>query len=144
MNSLRTIIIALLAMAMAIPAQARKKESSPEVLTLYVFGVSQNLTDSVVYITDITTVAGATLLPHEQLENQLYYSEQLKKHIESNYGVGHQTAAVFYARDPKKAQKLLTRTREKLKKNTRYQPIYELIKQEEFHFKVPLVKMAEE
>lgn len=144
MNSLRTLIFALLTVAIAIPAQARKKNNAPEMLTLYVFGVSQNLTDSIVYITDITSVAGATLLPHEQLENQLYYSEQLKKHIEGNYGVGHQTAAVFYARDSKKAQKLLNRTREKLKKNTRYQPIYELITQDEFHFKVPLIKIAED
>lgn len=146
MKLLRTLLLLLTAAAITLPAEAKKtkKEKEPEVITIYVFGVSQDLADSTIYVTNIAPVNGATMLPHNQLKNFQYYSEQLKKHVEQTYNVEHQTAVFFFARDPKKIERIFARTQEKMKKRAYIQPHFKFINTEEFHFKVPVLQIVEE
>lgn len=145
MKVLRLLLLVLLAAGFAFQAEAKgkKKEKEPEVLTIYAFGVSQDLSDSTVYVTTIAPINGATLLPHNLLLNIQYYSEQMKKHVESTYNVQHQTVGFFYARDRKKAEKKFARMQAKMTKHTAKTLKFKSISYEEFRFKVPVLVESE-
>ena len=57
---LQTILLIVLAMATASNASARKqteKKANEKLTTIFIFGVAQDLADTTVYISAITTVA---------------------------------------------------------------------------------------
>lgn len=138
------LILALCIFASSAEARSKKKDAGPEILTIYVFGVSQNISDSVIYVTAISPVNGATLLPHDILENRQYYSEQLKNYVEQTLGVPRQTAAIFYARERKKIEKRFAKTQQKLEKHAIKGAKFQNISNEQFHFKVPVIVQADD
>lgn len=141
----KVLLLIMIGAAIVMPSEAKKKKSEKEeILTVYVFGVSQNLGDSTVYLSAITPVAGAKLLSHNVLENRIYYTEQFKKYIEETFNLTHQTAAVIYNKDRKKVEKKYAKTQAKINKHTFGKVTFKNVSQENFHFKVPVIVNSEE
>lgn len=145
MKLFRFFLLAIICASMAIPSQAKsKKNTEPEVLTIYVFGVAQNLADSTVYMTNISQVNGATMLPHELLQNHQYYTEQLKNYIAEQYRETHLSVAFYYARNQKNIEKKYARVEEKMKKHAMKSLSFKLIPNMDFKFKVPVLVQSDE
>lgn len=145
MKALRLLFLVLLSATFAIQSQAKdkSKEKEPEVLTIYGFGVAQDLSDSTVYVTTIAPINGVTMLPHDLLLNIQYYSEQMKKYVEETYNVQHQTVAFYYARDRKKAEKKFARMQAKMTKRSMKNLVFKSVPYEDFRFKVPVLVDAD-
>lgn len=141
MKAFRLLLFVILTAGFALQADAKgkNKEKEPEVLTIYAFGVSQDLADSTVYVTSVAPINGATMLPHGILMNIQYYGEQMKKYVEETYNLQHQTVAFYYARDRKKAEKRYARVQAKMQKHTMKKLVFKPISYEEFRFKVPVL-----
>ena len=74
--------------------------------TVYLFGVSQMLTDSTVYITSINQIDSIDLDKKTKiLPNRSEFSLQLKEYLEGQVGLHKQTACVFFAVSRKKLNK---------------------------------------
>lgn len=145
MKVLRLFLLVIFSATFALQSQAKsRKEKAPEVLTIYVFGVSQDLSDSIIYMTDILPVAGATMLPHEILDNHQYYSEQLKKYMENTLHLQHQTVTFYYSRKRQNIEKQFVKVQEKTKKHSAKMPVFKQIASEDFRFKVPVLVVAGE
>lgn len=145
MRLFRLLALIVVAAAIALPSQAKKKQKNePEVLTIYVFGISQNMADSTIYVTDIAAVKGATLLPHNELKNFTYYSEQLQNYVQDTYKQNYLTTAFFYARDRKKIEKKYAKTEQKIMKAAIHTPRFVRVAVQDFHFKVPILKTLDE
>lgn len=141
MKIVKTILLIVFATALVMPTQAKreKKEKEPVVTTVFVFGVSQDLADSTVYMTAIAPVNGVTLLPHNMLQYRQYYTEQMKTYVESTYGRQHQTTAFFFRKNRKDAEKAFEKVKAKLTKQSKSALTFKDIKSEDFHFKVPVL-----
>lgn len=104
--------ITLFLLMVATLACAKKKPKAESVDygkgsgTVYLFGVSQMLTDSVVYITSINQIDSIDLDKKTRtLPNRSEFSLQLKEYLEGQVGLHKQTACVFYAVNRKKLNK---------------------------------------
>lgn len=143
-----TLLLAILMMCAVLPVSGRgkkeAKDSNKPTQIVYVYGVSQDLGDTIVYFSSITPVAGATLKAHNELENRLYYSEQFKKYVEAKYGSPRQTVAVVYGRKLKDVEKRFKKMEEKIRKKSPYPPTLKYVRPEDFHFKVPVIVQAED
>lgn len=74
--------------------------------TVYLFGVSQMLMDSVVYMTTINQVDSIDLDARtKMLPSRSEFSLQLKEYLEGQVGLHSQTACVFFATSRKKLNK---------------------------------------
>lgn len=145
MKFIRFLLLVVVCTLVAMPSQAiGKKKAEPEVLTIYVFGVAQNLADSTVYITNISEVNGATMLPHELLENHQYYTEQLKNYVSDRFRETHLSVAFYYARTQKQIEKKYARVEEKMKKRAMKPLVFKMIPNMDFRFKVPVLVQSEE
>lgn len=110
---MRRKYITLLFMMVAMLACAKKKPKVTESIsfgkgsgTVYMFGVSQLLTDSVVYITSINQIDSIDLDKKTHiLPNRSEFSLQLKEYLEGQVGLHKQTACVFYDVRRKKLNK---------------------------------------
>lgn len=92
----------------ALTAAARKKSDpfGKGTGTVYVFGVSQVLTDTVIYITNIHQVDSLDLETKTKfLPFRSEFSLQLKEYMEGQLGLKHQTACVFYSDSRRKLSK---------------------------------------
>lgn len=139
------LLMAMFAMAVAMPVAARSKKAGDAAVTMvYVYGVAQNLGDTIVYLSSITPVAGATLKNRSELENRIYYSEQFKKYIEEKYNSPHQTVAVVYGKKLKDVEKRFKKMEEKIRKKSPYPPTFKYIRPEDFHFRVPVIVQADD
>lgn len=142
MKFLRTLLLITIAALCAQSADAKlriSKKSGPVVTTIYAFGVSQNLSDSTVYITAIAPINGATLLPHNMLQYRVYYSEQMKNYVEEHFKQNHQTVAFIYGLNRKKIEKKFLKVQANAKKRTLHTVTIKEIPYADFHFKVPVV-----
>lgn len=105
---MRKILLMTLVMLVALCATAKKK---PTVYgkgsgKVYVFGVSQALTDTVVFITTINRVDSLDLERKTKfLPFRSELSLQLKQYMEGQMGLRHQTTCVFYSASRKKLAK---------------------------------------
>lgn len=148
MHNILKYMTLLLVASLSLTASARKtrekKEKAPEVVTIYAFGVSQNLTDSTVFVTTIAPINGATLYSHGLLQNRQHYSDQLKNYVENTFKLPHQSAAICYYMKRKDAEKAFVRMQNRMKKHSPANPTFRNIGYEDFHFKVPVVVSADE
>lgn len=133
------VIIAALCTTSAEAKSKRQKSNEPVPTTIYAFGVAQNLSDSTLYITSISAVNGAMLMPHHTLQLRQYYSEQLKKYVEETYGQNHQTVAFFFDVNRKKMEKKYLKVQSKAQKNVLHNVTIQTIPAEAFRFKVPVL-----
>lgn len=142
MKFLRTLLLITIAALSAQSADAklrRSKNEGPVVTTIYAFGVSQNLSDSTVYITAIAPINGATLLAHNILQYRVYYSEQMKNYVEEHFKQNHQTVAFIYGLNRKKIEKKFLKVQANAKKRTLHTVTIKEIPHDDFHFKVPVM-----
>lgn len=95
----------------AVTAAADSTTVEPKEQTLFIFGVSQNLRDSVVYVTDIVEITAPNLIQKGFFTDRDLYAEQLRLFVERTFATSRQTAVVFF--DTKAAS--LEKTREKLR-----------------------------
>lgn len=125
-------------------AQEKVKTATPKSKTIYAFGISQDLAGSTVYITNIAPIAGAQILPHNILDNHQYYSEQLKKFLEDNLNLKHQTATFYFAYDTKKIEKKYAKVQAKMNKCAVSPLTFKTISDKDFRFKVPVLVTSED
>lgn len=75
---------------------------------VYMFGVSQQLTDTVIYVTSICEVDSIDLEKRTSfLPYRNYFSMQLEDYVSTNLSKKKQTAAVFYSAKRNKLAKRL-------------------------------------
>ncbi len=99
------LLIAMAVLPLSLSAQKATQPSSDKPQTIYIFGVSQNLSDSLVYISEITELSARHLLDKKRfLINREAYSSQFSDYLAEKLGSKHQTAAVFFAWSKNKAQ----------------------------------------
>ena len=102
---------------------------------VYLFGVCQQLTDSVIYLTFINEVDSMYLERKTKfLPFRADFSLQLKEYMEGTMHKKHQTATVFYSAKRKK----LSKKYYKIKKRFLDNPYTKIVPIEDFKFKHPL------
>ena len=98
-------IVLLMMLLLPMLAMAKKKSTQYDRGNgkVYLFGVSQQLTDSVVYITFINEVDSLDLMKKTKfLPFRSEFSLQLKEYLEGTLKEDHQTACVYFATSRKK------------------------------------------
>ncbi len=100
--------------AIGIGAQAHTA-GKPE-KTIYAFGFSTSLADSTVYLTQISTLPGASVDSKTHfLNDRTDYTQQLKTFLEAQYP-GHQTSVIFFNTSRKKLESQYIKVRRSAKK----------------------------
>ena len=137
-----------LALLMPLNAMAKKKQNTVDKFskgtgTIYMFGVSQMLADSVIYITTINQVDSIDLEKKtKMLPFRSDFSLQLKEYMEGQQHLKHQTTCVFFAEKRKK----LAKKQYKVKKRYLDNPDTKIVMLDEksFTFRHPLDFVANE
>lgn len=93
------------------PKEKKDKDIAPE--RVYMYGVSFNFNDSVVYMTDILYLDSMIINKDGSLQNCADYSYQLKMYMEGSLGMVNQTCVVVYSDNRKKLEKRYVKTRKK-------------------------------
>ena len=129
-----------LLLAVAVGVWAKKKPTDyygKGAGKVYIFGVCQQLTDSVVYITNIHEVDSIDLDRKTKfLPFRSEFSLQLKEYMEGKQRLHKQTACVFYSSSRKKLSKKFYKIKKRFLDNT-YTKI-KIIDDTQFRFRHPL------
>ena len=95
----------------AAPKEKEKKVEEPK--RVYLYGVSIDFNDSIVYLTDVQHVDSVTINPDGSIQNYAGYSLQLKVYLEGILGESNQTCAVIYSDKKRKLEKRFLKMRKK-------------------------------
>jgi hypothetical protein len=87
-----------------------KKDKADEPRRVYMYGVSIDFNDSIVYITDVQHLDDILINKDGSLFNYAYYSLQLKTYLEGTLGEMNQTCAVIYSDKKKKLESRYLKT----------------------------------
>lgn len=110
---------------------------------VYLFGVCQQLTDSVVYITNIHEMDSLDLdRKTGYLPFRSEFSLQLKEYMEGTQRLVHQTACVFFSDSRKKLSKKFYKIKKRFLDNPYTKVV--MIDEERFRFRHPLDSFADE
>lgn len=140
---MRRILLMVMMMTVVLAAGAKSKSSSygRGKGTVYLFGVSQELTDSIVYITFINEVDSLDLEKRTKfLPYRSEFSLQLKEYMEGTLNKDHQTTCVFYSSNRKK----LSKKYYKIKKRFLDNPYTKIMPIDGFKFRHPLDSFVNE
>ena len=130
------LVVTLLAVAKQKPTQYGRGSGK-----VYLFGVSQQLTDSVVYLTFINEVDSFDLAKKTKfLPFRSEFSLQLKEYMEGTLHKDHQTTVVFYSDSRKK----LSKKYYKIKKRYLDNPYTKIVPIDGFKFRHPLESFVNE
>ena len=130
------LVVTLLAVAKQKPTQYGRGS-----VKVYLFGVSQQLTDSVVYLTFINEVDSFDLAKKTKfLPFRSEFSLQLKEYMEGTLHKDHQTTVVFYSASRKK----LSKKYYKIKKRYLDNPYTKIVPIDGFKFRHPLESFVNE
>ena len=130
------LVVTLLAMAKQKPSQYGRGTGK-----VYLFGVSQLLTDSIVYVTFINEVDSFDLAKKTKfLPFRSEFSLQLKEYMEGQLKKDHQTTVVFYSTSRKK----LSKKYYKIKKRYLDNPDTKIVPIDDFRFRHPLESFVNE
>ncbi len=130
------LVVTLLAVAKQKPTQYGRGSGK-----VYLFGVSQQLTDSVVYLTFINEVDSFDLAKKTKfLPFRSEFSLQLKEYMEGTLYKDHQTTVVFYSASRKK----LSKKYYKIKKRYLDNPYTKIVPIDGFKFRHPLESFVNE
>lgn len=130
------LVVTLLAMAKQKPSQYGRGTGK-----VYLFGVSQQLTDSVVYVTFINEVDSFDLAKKTKfLPFRSEFSLQLKEYMEGTLKRDHQTTVVFFSTSRKK----LSKKYYKIKKRYLDNPYTKIVPIDGFQFRHPLASFVNE
>lgn len=94
-------------------APKEKKVKADEPKRVYMYGVSIDFNDSVVYMTDVQHLDSIIINKDASIQNYAYYSMQMKVYLEGTLGETNQTCAVIYSDDKKKLEKRYLKMRKK-------------------------------
>lgn len=111
--SLLALVVFLACNVRAFAAAPDRKTTADGVQTLYIYGVSQNLNDTIAYVSDITVITGSHLLEKGYFLQRDQYADQFKDYVQQRFASPHQTTAVFFDTRIEAAEK----RREKLRKH---------------------------
>jgi lipoprotein len=111
--SLLALVVFLACNVRAFAAAPDRKTTADGVQTLYIYGVSQNLNDTIAYVSDITVITGSHLLEKGYFLQRDQYADQFKDYVQKRFASPHQTTAVFFDTRIEAAEK----RREKLRKH---------------------------
>ena len=125
MNKWKAFLICLLGAltlsATAAPKEKKekkeKKQKVAEPQRVYMYGMSVNLNDSTVYLTDVQYLDDIIINTDGSLQNYAGYSMQLKVYLEGTLGNVNQTCAVVYSHKKKKLEKRFIKTKKKFLAN---------------------------
>lgn len=115
MNKWKLGALALIVM-MVMPtfaAQKDKKAKADEPTRIYMYGVSVNFNDSVVYMTDLLHLDSMVINSDASITGYSSYSLQMKVYLEGTMGEIDRTCAVLYSADKKKLEKKYMKMRKK-------------------------------
>lgn len=127
MNKWRLFLIALLGVltlsVSAAPKEKTQTEKTPktkektikakEPKLVYIYGVSVNFNDSIVYLTDVQRLDSVIINEEGAIQNHVGYSMQLKVYLEGTLGKVNQTCAVIYSDKKKKLERRYLKARKK-------------------------------
>ncbi len=133
---MRYWIVALLCL-LTLSAEAKKKPQTigKGNVKVYLFGVGQQLTDSVVYVSFINEVDSMYLERKTKfLPFRSEFSIQMKQYLEGTLGLNRQTVSVFYSTSRKK----LSKKYYKIKKRFLDNPDTKIVPIENFKFQHPM------
>lgn len=131
------LLMAMLLLVLGASAKKRPTNYGKGTGVVYIFGVCQELTDSMVYITNINQVDSLDLERKTGfLPFRSEFSLQLKEYMEGQMHLQNQTATVFYSKSRKKLSKKFYKIKKRFLDNsyTRLQ----VIDDEHFRFRHPL------
>ena len=113
-KSLLILLIFLSAACSTVSAKGDKDKDKKEE-TVYLFGASFSLSDSVVYFTEIMPVDGAQLdKKTEFLLHRQYYAYELKDYMNFQENMPGRTSAVYFSTKRSKPEKTEAKLRKKL------------------------------
>ena len=115
MNKWKLGALALMIM-MAMPvfaASKNKKAKVDEPTRVYLYGVSINFNDSVVYMTDFLHLDSMVVNKDASIAGYSSYALQMKVYLEGTLGDIDRTCAVLYSADKKKLEKKYVKMRKK-------------------------------
>lgn len=115
MNKLKFLLASMIGIVMlsSFSAPKEKKEKIEEPVRVYLYGVSLNFNDSLVYMTDVQYFDSVKIGKDGSLQNYANYSQQMKIFLESTLGESNQTCAVIYSDNKKKLEKRYVKMRKK-------------------------------
>lgn len=103
---------------------------------LYMFGVSAQFGDTVVYVTELQKIEDAHLTrKYDYLAGRADYSYQLASHLADNYGAKDQTSSVFFDKNVKKLMKRYSKVMNRYLKDNSVRVT--IIGLDQFKYKVP-------
>lgn len=112
MKKCKLLLVVLLGMA-SLTAFATKKDKADEPKRVYLYGVSVNFNDSVVYMTDVQYLDSMVINKDGSIQNYANYSIQMKVYLEGVLGKSNQTCAVIYSDNKKKLEKRFVKMRKR-------------------------------
>lgn len=143
---MRCLFLSIMLACMAFGMSAQKKSSDgfgKGAGKIYIFGVCQQLTDSVVYITSINQVDSIDLGKKTKfLPFRSEFSLQLKEYMEGTLQRRNQTACVFFSTNRKKLSKKFYKIKKRFLDNTYTKLV--MLESERFMFKHPMSSVANE
>lgn len=143
---MKRLLLILMLVSVAFGASAKKKpttEYGKGTGKVYIFGVCQQLTDSVVYITSINMVDSIDLEKKTKfLPFRSEFSLQLKEYMEGKMQKRNQTACVFYSANRKKLSKKFYKIKKRFLDNSYTKVV--MLDQERFQFQHPLSPVTHE
>lgn len=98
----------------AVPVADDQTTAETKEQTLFIFGVSQNLRDSVAYVSDISSITAPNLVQKSFFTDRDLYAEQFRLYVEKTFATTYQTAVVFFDFKAEKLEKVRQKLREKL------------------------------
>ncbi|MBQ0021789.1 MAG: hypothetical protein KBT29_00965 [Prevotellaceae bacterium] len=140
MNKYLLVILFLSVAISSFAASKNKKEEQEYGMgkgTVYLFGVSQQLTDSVVYISSISQIDSIDLDKKTKfLPYRSEFSLQMKQYLEGKLNLKGQTVAVFFSDNRKKVAKKFYKIKKRFLDNPDTKIV--IIDDNKFRFKHPL------
>ena len=137
----RFLFVVMLLLPLLVMAKQKAEQYGRGAGKVYLFGVSQQLTDSVVYITFINEVDSLDLMKKTKfLPFRSEFSLQLKEHMEGTLKKDHQTTCVYFSTSRRK----LSKKYYKIKKRFLDNPYTKVMPLEGFQFKHPLDSFVKE
>ena len=109
----------VLLLSFAATTQAQEKSTSASATTgekpqtIFVVGVSQCLSDSIVYISDVTMLTGFTL-NKGFLSQRAQYAQQFQQFVENHSQQSNQTTAILFAKTEKKIRARVAKLKKRL------------------------------
>ncbi|EHG24141.1 hypothetical protein HMPREF9332_00342 [Alloprevotella rava F0323] len=133
---MKRIFLGFIAMLMAVAMQAKDDGR------IYVFGISTSFNDSIVYISAVQDLQGASLQKKTGfLEYRSSYTAEFQQYLESKYQ-SNQTCAIFFATDRNKLEKKYLKLRKRI--NKEHPGTLKEISASDFQFSVPVFQKTEE